>query len=205
VAMLIELARAFAHGTRPDRSLVFMATTAEEKLLLGSEYYAEHPLYPLATTAAVLNMDGMNVRGRVHDVAAAGDAPLTLQDDLGRVAHAHGMELVKDPYPEYGSYFRNDHFPFARHGVPAITFSGGTQLEQGGAEASKAARDEYIRNRYHQPGDVYEPSWDLSGMVQEAVLFHDLGKRLANAREWPEWKPGAEFKSVRDATAAHRR
>jgi Zn-dependent M28 family amino/carboxypeptidase len=205
VSVLIELARAFAHGPRPDRSLVFMATTSEEKGLVGSEYYATNPVYPLATTVAVLNMDGMGVLGRARDVSAAGDSPLTLQDDLVRVAKAHGLALTPEAHPEYGSYFRNDHFPFAKHGVPALTMGLGRDLENGGREASEAAYQSYIRDKYHQPGDKFDPSWDLSGMVQEAELFHDFGAELANGREWPQWKEGAEFKAERDATRALRR
>jgi Zn-dependent M28 family amino/carboxypeptidase len=205
VSLLIELARSFAHKTKVDRSVVFMATTSEEKGLLGAEYYATHPLYPLATTVAVLNMDGMNVLGRARDVSAAGDSPLTLQDDLVRVAKSQGLAFTPEAHPENGSYFRNDHFPFAKYGVPAITFGLGRDLEKGGLAASEAAYQAYIKDKYHQPGDKYDPAWDLSGMVQEAHLFHALGHELALGREWPQWKPGAEFKAERDRTAAQRK
>ena len=204
VATLIEVARAFGKAPRSDRSVVFMSTTAEEKLLLGTEYYATKPLYPLAKTVAVLNMDGMNVIGRSRDVWAAGDAPLTLLDDMIRVAAAHGMTYKPEKHPETGSYYRNDHFPFAKRGVPALTFSGGSDLENGGEEAAEAWRRTYSRDKYHQPADEYDPSWDLRGMVQEAEVFLDLGRELANRREWPEWKEGAEFKAARDASRAAR-
>jgi Zn-dependent M28 family amino/carboxypeptidase len=205
VATLIELARATARAPRTERSIVFMSTTAEEKLLLGAEYYGSRPLYPMEKTVAVLNMDGMNVVGRSRNITAAGESPLTLLDDLKRVTQAHGLAYTPEAHPETGSYFRNDHFPFAKRGVPAITFGGGRDLEQGGAEAYDAWSKAYNRDRYHQPADEYDPAWDLRGMVQEAEVFLDLGRSLANSREWPEWKEGAEFKAARDATSASRR
>ncbi|HUR88802.1 MAG TPA: M28 family peptidase [Ramlibacter sp.] len=204
VALLVELARAFGRSPRPDRSVVFMATTGEEKLFLGTDYYVANPLYPLETTAADLNMDGMNVRGRSRNVSAAGEIPLTLLDHMVRVAAKHGLAYSRESHPEYGSYFRNDHFPFARRGVPAITFGGGGDLEKGGNAASEAAYEAYKRDKYHQPADEYDPNWDLRGMVQEAEVFFDLGRELANTREWPEWKAGAEFKAIRDATQSQR-
>ena len=204
VSALIEVARVLARGPRPDRSLVFMSTTAEEKALLGAEYYAMNPLYPLATTVAVLNMDGMNVFGRTRDMSAAGESPLTLLDDMIRIAKSHGLTYTPEQHPENGSYFRNDHFPFAKRGIPALTFGGGSMLESGGSGAADAAYLAYNRDKYHQPADKYDPAWDLRGMVQEMEVFRDLGLDLANSRRWPDWKPGAEFKAARDATRAMR-
>ena len=204
VSLLIELARAFAKAPRTDRSIVFMATTAEEKLLLGADYYSANPLYPIETTVADLNMDGMNVFGRSRDISAAGDAPSTLLDDLVHTAKSHGLAYSPEAHPEYGSYFRNDHFPFAKRGVPALTFGGGSDLEGGGKAAAEAAYEAYKRDKYHQPADTYDPNWDLRGMVQEAEVFYDLGRELANGRAWPEWKQGAEFKALRDATQSVR-
>ena len=205
VALLIELARTATRQSRTARSIVFMATTAEEKLLLGAEYYVTQPLYPLAKTAAVLNMDGMNIVGRTRDVSAAGESALTLLDDLKRVAKSQGLDYSPERHPENGSYFRNDHFPFARRGVPALTFSGGADLEVGGREAGEAWGQAYNRDKYHQPADEYDPAWDLRGMVQELRLFNALGRELANSRGWPEWKDGAEFKAARDASGALRK
>jgi len=204
VSMLIELARAFGKSPRTDRSVVFLASTGEEKLFLGTDYYVANPLYPLETTAADLNMDGMNVLGRSKDVSAAGNVPLTLLDHMVAVAAKHGLAYTPESHPEYGSYFRNDHFPFARVGVPAITFSGGSDLEKGGRAAADAEYEAYKRDKYHQPADEYDPKWDLSGMVQEAQVFYDLGREIANSRVWPEWKPGAEFKAIRGRSAAAR-
>jgi len=205
VASLIELANAFGHGPRPRRSVVFLSVTAEEKGLLGSEYYATHPLYPLATTVADLNMDVMNANGPARDLAPSGDAPATLQDDLVRIAARHGLRVDPDPQPEAGHFFRSDHFPFAKRGVPALSFGAGDDLVKGGVAAGRAARAAYTRDRYHQPADEFDPNWDLSGMVQEFEVFYDLGRSLADSDEWPAWKTGAEFKAEREKTAAQRR
>jgi Zn-dependent M28 family amino/carboxypeptidase len=204
-AALIELGRAFAKGPRPARSIVFLAVTAEEKGLLGSEYYADNPLYPLATTVADLNMDGMNVLGEVKDVSMSGNAPLTLQDDLIKLAAERGLSFSPDAHPEAGSFYRSDHFPFAKRGVPAISFGAGEDLAKGGKEAGAAAGQAYIKDKYHQPADEYDPNWDLSGLSQEVGLFYEMGKRLANSTAWPEWKAGAEFKAERDKTKAQRK
>ena len=205
IAALIELANAFAKAPRPQRSVLFLAATAEEKGLLGTEYYADHPLYPLATTVADLNMDSMNLNGRTRDLAPSGDAPATLQDDLVRIAAKHGLRVNPDPKPEAGHFFRSDHFPFAKRGVPALSFGAGDDLEKGGVAAGKAASDAYVRDRYHQPADEFDPNFDYTGMAQEVAVFYDLGRTLADSSAWPEWKVGAEFKAERDKSAAARR
>jgi Zn-dependent M28 family amino/carboxypeptidase len=205
VAELIELARLYGKAPRPDRTVMFMSVTAEEKGLLGSEYYAANPLYPLATTVADINMDSMNVYGRTRDVSTSGNAPLTLQDDLIEVAKAHDMAFTPDSHPETGSFYRSDHFSFAKRGVPAMSIGAGNDLEKGGVAAGERAGEDYVRLKYHQPADEYDPNWDLSGMVQETQVLYDLGRRLATSREWPQWKAGAEFKAARDKTAAARK
>jgi Zn-dependent M28 family amino/carboxypeptidase len=204
VSALIELARAFAHSPRTERTTQFMAVTAEEKGLLGSEYYAATPLYPLATTVANVNMDGAAVNGPAKDISASGDGGLTLQDDLIEVGKAHGRSFTPDARPEAGGFFRSDHFSFAKRGVPAISFHSGQDLVKGGVAAGKKAAEEYTRDRYHQPADEFDPNWDLTGMVNDLGVVYDLGRRLADSREWPEWKPGSEFKAARDKTAAQR-
>jgi Zn-dependent M28 family amino/carboxypeptidase len=205
VAELIELARLYAKAPRPDRTVMFMSVTAEEKGLLGSEYYATNPLYPLATTVANINMDSMNLRGRTRDVTSSGNAPLTLQDDLVAVAKTHGLRFSADPTPEAGHFYRSDHFSFAKQGVPAMSIGAGADLEKGGVEAGRAAAEAYVKDKYHQPADEYDPNWDFSGMVQETEVLYDLGRKLATSREWPEWKAGAEFKAARDKAAAQRK
>jgi Zn-dependent M28 family amino/carboxypeptidase len=205
VAGLIELANAFHKAPGPDRSLVFLAVTAEEKGLLGSEYYSSHPLYPLATTVADLNMDVLNVNGPTRDVSTSGDAPQTLQGDLAKVAKARGLSVTPDPEPQAGHFYRSDHFSFAKRGVPSLSIDGGVDLVKGGVAAGKAARAAYVRDRYHQPADEYDPNWDLSGAVQELEIFYDLGRSLADSREWPAWTAGAEFKAERDLSAGDRK
>ncbi len=204
-SMLLELARLSARAPKPQRTLVFMSVTAEEKGLLGSEFYASAPLYPLATTVGVLNMDGVGPNGLAHDFTTSGNAPLTLQDELIVVGKAHGRYYSPDPRPEAGSFFRSDHFPFAKVGVPAISFGGGRDLVEGGREAGEAKSKAYTADKYHQPADEFDPGWDPKGFVADGTLLFELGQKLANSRTWPEWKAGAEFKAERDKTAASRK
>ena len=205
IASLLEIARLWAAAPRTERTVVFLALTAEEKGLLGSEYYAQQPLYPLETTAAVYNMDGGSTWGRSNDVAIAGEGKISLQRDLARAARLKGREFSPDPRPEAGSFFRSDHFPFAKVGVPAISFRNGEDLEKGGVVAGKAATDAYTEQRYHQPADEWSPAWDLSGAAEDTELLYTIGRELANSRRWPEWEQGSEFKAVRDRTAGARR
>jgi len=204
-SMLLELGRAFAKGRKPERTVVFMSVTAEEKGLLGSEYYASSPLYPLATTVGVINMDGVGPNGLARDFTTSGNAPLTLQDELITVGKAHDRDYSPDPRPEAGSFFRSDHFPFAKVGVPAISFGGGQDLLEGGKAAGAAKRTAYTADKYHQPADEFDPTWDPKGFEADGTLLFELGEKLANSRIWPEWKPGAEFKAERDKTKAARR
>lgn len=204
-SMLLELGRIFAKGPKPDRTVVFLSVTAEEKGLLGSEYYASAPLYPLATTVGVINMDGVGPNGLAKDFTTSGNAPLTLQDELIAVGKAHDRYYSPDPRPEAGSFFRSDHFPFAKVGVPAISFGGGQDLVEGGKAAGQAKRTAYTANQYHQPADEFDPNWDPKGFEADGTLLLELGRKLANSRIWPEWKTGAEFKAERDKTKAQRK
>ena len=204
IAQLIEQARAFARGPRPDRSVVFLAVTAEEKGLLGSEYYATHPLYPLGKTVAVLNTDSMSVWGREKDFTISGTARLGLLDDLIAEGKRQGRFFTPDPHPESGGFYRSDHFSFAKVGVPAISFKPGNDLVVGGIARGEALTTEYADKRYHQPGDEWSASWDFRGMAEDADLLHRLGERLANSREWPNWSPDSEFRAVRDRSADER-
>lgn len=204
VAALLELARRFAAAPRTARSVVFLALTAEESGLLGSEFYAANPLYPLATTAAVLNMDGMNVGGETRDAGAAGDGQLTLLDDLIRELEARGRTFRPESHPEAGYFYRSDHFPFARAGVPALSFRRGEDKRVGGLVAGEAEYQRYIRDRYHQPADEWSADLDFSGLVADLEVLEALGRRIAASGEWPEWKSGSEFKAVREQSAAAR-
>jgi Zn-dependent M28 family amino/carboxypeptidase len=205
VASLLELARAFASLPRTDRSLVFMAVTAEEKGLLGSEYYAANPVYPLATTAGVINMDALSVNGPAKDFTISGTAKLGLLDDLIAEGGKQGRSYTPDPRVEAGGFYRSDHFSMAKRGVPAISFGSGRDMVNGGRARGDALEKDYTANRYHQPGDEWSASWDLSGMAQDMGLLYDLGRDLANGREWPNWSQDSEFRATRDRTAAERR
>jgi Zn-dependent M28 family amino/carboxypeptidase len=204
IALLIEQARAFAQGPRPDRSVVFLAVTAEEKGLLGSEYYATHPLYPLGKTVAVLNTDAMGVYGPAKNFSMSGNAKLDLLDDLIAEAKREGRYFSPDPHPEAGHFFRSDHFSFAKQGVPALSYESGDDLVNGGTARGEALSAEYTTKHYHQPSDEWQPTWDFRGMAEDGYLLHEVGERLANSREWPNWSPDSEFRAVRDKTAAER-
>ena len=204
IAELIEQARVFAQGPRPDRSIVFLAVTGEEKGLLGSKYYAAHPLYPLAKTVGVLNVDVMNVWGRERNFTIRGTARLGLLDDLIAEGKLQGRYFSPDPHPETGGFYRSDHFSFAQQGVPAVSFTPGLDLVNGGVAAGEAHSEDYNRNHYHQPSDEWSPNWDLSGMAEDSELLHQLGLRLANSREWPNWSTDSEFRAARDRSAAER-
>ena len=203
--MLIEIARAAARAPKPDRSVLFLSVTAEEKGLLGSEYYATNPLYPLATTVANINMDGISTSGPARDFTTSGNAPVTLQDDLIAVAKGYGKTYSPDPRPGAGSFFRSDHFSFAKRGVPAISFGAGQDLIKGGKVRGEALGKDFVTNRYHQPGDEYSADWDLSGAAQDGGMLLELGMKLANSKAWPEWKAGSEFKAVRDQSQVLRK
>jgi len=204
-AALIEMARAFAGGKRPNRSIVFLAVTAEERGLLGSEYYAANPLYPLATTVGVFNMDSLSPWGPTRDFSMAGSAKLELLDRLVADAKAWDRHFAPDPKPEAGSFFRSDHFPFAKRGVPAISFDSGEDWVDGGVAAGKAAADEYLEHRYHQPADEWDAKWPFTGMRRDLELLYKAGADLANSGDWPDWAPDSEFRAARDATAAERK
>jgi len=204
-ASLLELARVHAAAPRAERRLVFLSVTAEEKNLLGSEYYAAHPLYPLETTVAVYNIDGGSVEGPSHDVAIAGDGKISLQRDLAAAARRQGRRFSPDPNPERGSFFRSDHFSFAKVGVPAISFRHGLDLVKGGLAAGTAANEEYTAKRYHQTTDEWSADWDLTGCVMDVDLLYTIGRDMANSGTWPQWEAGSEFKARRDASAALRK
>jgi Zn-dependent M28 family amino/carboxypeptidase len=199
-AGLIELARAFAGATPPPRrSVLFLFVTAEEQGLLGSTGYAERPLYPLAKTAAVLNLDALNVHGRTRDLTIVGLGLSDLDDVLRKAAAAQGRAVQPDPMPEKGSYYRSDHFPFARKGVPSVHAGGGVEYVGKPADYGRRVREAYIRDDYHKPSDAVKPDWDMSGAVEDLTLYLRVGHQLASDAARPEWKPSAEWKPLRDA------
>ena len=205
VATVLELGRVFAAGPQPQRSLYFVALTAEEKGLLGASYYARHPLAPLEKTAAVLNIEMFSPDGATRDIASWGKGRVSLEGDLERVAKARGRGYSPDPNLEAGFFYRADHFAFARLGVPAITIGPGLDKLDGGIEAGRALREKYFKDCYHQACDAWTPSWDPAGHAADTLLVYDLGLELANGRSWPQWEEGSEFRKARDASEAARR
>jgi Zn-dependent M28 family amino/carboxypeptidase len=204
IAHLIEQARAFARGPRTERSVVFLAVGAEEKGLLGSEYYVANPIFPLATTVGVLNTDSMGVYGPAHDFSMSGNAKLELLDMLIAEGQRQGRRFTPEQNPGAGLFFRSDHFPFAQKGVPAISFKPGLDLVNGGTARGTALAADYTAKRYHQPDDEYDPRWDLNGIVRDARLLHLVGRNLASSRAWPNWSGDSEFRATRDQSAAER-
>jgi Zn-dependent M28 family amino/carboxypeptidase len=205
IAALLELARAFKSKPAPQRSILFLAVTAEEKGLLGSEYYGANPLFPLATTVGDINIDALSAAGPAKDVTTSGDGKVDLQDMLVAKAKTHGRYFTPDPTPQAGHFYRSDHFPFAKRGVPAISIGSGNDLVNGGKAAGEKAEADYTENRYHQPADEWRADWDLSGQAQDLGLVYEIGADLANSQVWPQWQKGSEFKALRDQTAAQRK
>ena len=201
-AALIELGRAFASQPKPERSVVFLNVTAEEKGLLGSEYYASKPLYPTGETVAVINVDALNPGGLAKNFTTSGSAKSDLLDRLIADGEKAGMSYVTDPRPEAGAFFRSDHFSFAKRGVPALSFGSGRDLVDGGTAAGEAAGKKYVTERYHQPADEWEASWTFAGMAHDLQILYKVGNDLANSDAWPNWSIDSEFRAVRDADRA---
>ncbi len=205
VAAVLELARVFAAGPRPQRSIVFAAWTVEERGLLGSEYYASNPVYPLATTVAGFNVDALAPTGPSRDVLVVGYGQSDLEDRLERMLTSSGRVIARDPHPEAGYFYRSDHFPLAKRGVPMLYIDSGVDLLAGGTAAGEAADSAYRRDRYHQPADEYDAAtWNMQGMAQDVTALHDIGLELVTSRVWPNYRPSSEFRSVRDQSAAAR-
>jgi Zn-dependent M28 family amino/carboxypeptidase len=200
VGQLLEIARALTQvEPRPARSILFLMVTAEEQGLLGSEYYAVTPLYPLEKTVANINIDGVNQWGRTKDITVIGMGASDLDDYLRDAAAEQGRTLRPDPEPEKGFYYRSDHFNFAKQGVPALYTDTGVEFIGKPADYSEQKREEYTSTDYHAPSDEIKPDWDLSGAVEDAQLLMAVGYRVANADRYPEWKPGNEFRAKREA------
>ena len=207
VAGVIEVARAFAKGPRPARSLVFAAWTAEERGLLGSEFYAEHPIYPLATTVANLTIDVLQTAGPSRDVVLIGAGQSSLEQLLAREAARQGRTVTPDAKPERGLAFRADHFPLAKRGVPALlmmAIGGGPDLVVGGREAGDRWVADYTARCYHKACDAWSADWNLLGAAQDVSLIYEMARDLADSRQWPAWNPGSEFGAVRDKTDSQR-
>lgn len=201
---LVALAEAHAKAGAADRSIAFLAVTAEESGLLGSEYYAANPLYPLAKTVGGINMDGLNMIGRTRDVVVIGAGKSELEPMLEPLVKAQGRTIVPEPTPEKGFFYRSDHFSFAKLGVPMIYFDSGEDLVVGGKAAGAAAAADYTTNRYHKPSDEYNPDANWDGAVDDLILNYQLGRTLAEGNAWPNWYKTAEFRAARDASRGAR-
>jgi Zn-dependent M28 family amino/carboxypeptidase len=205
IAAVLELARLFAAGPRTQRSLVFAFWTAEEKGLLGSEYYASNPVYSLETTVAGFNIDALAPTGRARDVLVVGSGQTDIEDRLTAVLAANNRVMTPDATPEAGYFFRSDHFPMAKRGVPMLYMDSGIDLLTGGTAAGRAADEAYRRDAYHQPADEYNAeTWNLAGIAEDVAVLHRLGLQLANSREWPNYRQTSEFRPVRDKSATRR-
>ena len=203
VAGIMEIAKVFARSAQPPkRSVLFMAVTLEESGLLGSKYYVAHPTFPLRDIVGVINIDAMTIVGKTRDIVVTGYGASDLEDILRPIAERQGRVLHAEPAVEKGFYFRSDHFNFAKAGVPALYASSGLDHVEKGEDYGLAIAADYLTNRYHQPGDVVNPDWDLSGVVQDLEALYGVGQELANDGAWPNWYPGSPFRAVRDAQRA---
>ena len=198
-AALLELAETFAAlEIPPRRSVLFMAVTAEESGLLGSKYYARNPVYPLVKTAAVVNMDSLNVWGETKDITVIGLGNSTLDETVRTIARRQGRRVRSDPEPEKGYFYRSDHFEFAKEGVPALYAESGVDYVGKPEGWGLEVREKYTAEDYHKPSDEVKPDWDLSGMVTDVRLLFQVGYQVANQEELPRWMPGTEFKAKRE-------
>ena len=198
VAGLVTLAQAFQKAGAPDRSIVFLAVTAEESGLLGSKYYAENPVFPLGQTVGGVNMDSLNPNGPAKDIVVVGRGKSELDAYLEKIAKAANVTIVDEPTPEKGFYYRSDHFSFAKLGVPFFNFGAGEDLVAGGKDAGKKAAEDYEKNRYHAPADEYAAIGNWDGMLADLKLYYAAGRMLASTMAWPNWNEGDEFRAARD-------
>ncbi|MGE0045504.1 MAG: M28 family metallopeptidase, partial [Hyphomonadaceae bacterium] len=199
-AGLIELARRFASEGRPERTVMFLAVTAEEQGLLGSLYYSQNPLIPAAQTVAAINMDGLNYIGPTRDVEVVGYGKSEMDDLITEAAAAQGRRVVPEAFPEHGSFYRSDQLSFARIGVPVLYAGSGNDLVNGGEERGRQLSEDYIANRYHKPSDEVTDDWDMTGASQDLQLLYNVGRRLADSDMWPRWRENAEFRAIREAS-----
>ena len=200
---ILEIGEAFAHDKPgPGRSIAIICWTMEEQGLLGSQYFAEHPLWPLSHIVAGINLDANMPEGRARDMIVVGNGASELEDMLADVLKTQGRTITPDPQPEKGGFYRSDHISLAKVGVPMLDPGGGYDLIVGGTEAGHAVREDYLLHHYHQPSDEWKADWDLSGPVQDLDALYTLGDELANDDKWPNWYPGNEFRAIRDKTMA---
>jgi Zn-dependent M28 family amino/carboxypeptidase len=201
-AALVALAEAHAKVGPAPRSLVFLAVTAEESGLLGSEYYGSNPVFPLSQTVGGVNMDALSLAGPAKDVTVVGLGKSELDGILAKVVEAEHRTITPDSSPEKGYYYRSDHFSFAKRGVPMFYVDGGEDLVSGGRSAGEAYAKDYTEKRYHGPDDEYDPAWDWTGTMADLRVYYRLGRTLAESAAWPNWLSGDEFRRARDESRA---
>ena len=205
VAGILTIARAYRDMLPgASRSVLFLAVTAEESGLLGSEHYVQHPLVPLEKTAAVINVDALNPLGPARDLEVIGYGASELEDLLAEAAKGQRRTLTPDRKSEAGRFYRSDQFNFAKAGVPSLYVKSGTALRDAPEGKGKALLDEYDSKRYHKPGDEYSEDWDVKGSIEDLRLLFEVGARVANAESWPQWREGNEFRAVREKSAKSR-
>ena len=200
VATVLTIAHAAAEGVKPRRSQLFVFVTAEESGLLGSQYFGEHPTVPASKIIAALNMDVVNLNGKVRDLDVMGDNKSSLGPTLATLLKPEGIRLSPDPSPEAGHFYRSDHFSFAKVGIPAVSVGPGVDYVGRPAGWGQQQADDYTAHRYHQPSDEYRPDFDLTGAAQLGEIVYRLGLDLGNAQTVPTWNADAEFKTLRDAS-----
>ena len=200
--MLTALAEANVKAGAANRSQVFVAVTLEESGLLGSEYYARNPVYPLAKTVGGVNMDGVGPGSPSRDVSVTGGDKGELTRTLAAVMKTMNLVSTPEEHPERGHYYRSDHFSLAKRGVPMFSVGRGSDWVDGGRAAGRAGAEKYTRENYHQPSDEYDGHWDWSGPLQSGELYYRLGRSLAMGSDWPNWHEGEEFRAVRDKSRA---
>ncbi len=199
-AGLLEMARVFKNmKAKPERTIVFLAVTAEEQGLLGSAYYAENPIYPVHKTVANINMDGLNRFGKTKDMVVVGQGQSELEDYLKDAIEKTGGYLSFDTHTEAGYYYRSDHFNFAKVGIPALFANNGVDVEGKGKEYGEKLENEYTSKNYHQPSDNYDPKlWTGDGAINDLKLLFTIGRRMSFESSFPKWKEGSEFKLIRE-------
>ncbi len=202
MSVLLELAEKYAAEPAPERSVMFLAVTLEESGLLGSAYFAENPFIPLDKVVSGINMDGMLPVGRTKNMVVVGHGASQLEDRLKTILDADNRYITPDPQPQNGYFYRSDHISLAKKGVPMLYADGGQDLVVGGTAGGIAAAADYTANRYHKPSDEYDPSFDLSGFQEDAEVFYQLGREIADSADWPEWYEGNEFRAIREASLA---
>jgi Zn-dependent M28 family amino/carboxypeptidase len=203
VSSILEIAEAFVQSdTPPARSVAFLCWTLEEQGLLGSEYFAKNPLWPLKTIVAGINQDGSLPQGSARDMVIVGSGASELEDMFAQVLRLQNRMIAPDPEPEKGFFYRSDHISLAKVGVPMLYPDGGFDLRVGGTAAGRAVKDRYLERFYHQPTDEFDPAWNMSGPLDDAIVLFTFGGRLANGDSWPNWHEGNEFRRIRDSSRA---